>query len=57
MKRSAIVAAVFLVSAGMSASSYAQDKKSSTKGGGGQMTFFVTSEGSGKGAGRCWCAF
>ena len=35
MKLSAIVAAVFLVSTGMTASSYAQDKKSSTKGGGG----------------------
>jgi hypothetical protein len=50
MKLSAIVAALFLVSAGMTASSYAQDKKSSAKGGGSQMTFFVTSEGSGKGA-------
>jgi hypothetical protein len=49
MKLSAIVAAVFLVSAGMSAPSHAQDKKASGKGGGGQMTFFVTSEGSGKG--------
>src|ERR1043166_5665504 len=51
MKLSAIVAAAFLVSSGMTASSYAQDKKESAKkGGGGQMTFFVTSEGSGKGA-------
>ena len=51
MKRSAIVAAAFLVSAGMTASSYAQDKKDSAKkGGGGQMTFFVTSEGKGSGA-------
>jgi len=50
MKLSAIVAAVFLVSAGMTASSYAQDKKSSAKGGGGQMTFFVTSTGKGNGA-------
>ena len=50
MKLSAIVAAVFLVSTGMTASSYAQDKKSSAKGGGGQMTFFVTSAGNGKGA-------
>src|SRR3954464_12310063 len=50
MKLSAIVAALFLVSAGMTASSYAQDKKSSAKGGGGQMTFFVTSEGKGNGA-------
>src|SRR5262249_24816294 len=33
----------------MTASSYAQDKKQGSKGGGGQMTFFVTSEGSGKG--------
>ena len=49
MKLSAIVAALFLVSSGITASSYAQDKKQSSKGGGGQMTFFVTSEGSGKG--------
>src|SRR5262249_59802215 len=49
MKLSAIVAAAFLVSSGMTASSYAQDKKQGSKGGGGQMTFFVTSEGSGKG--------
>jgi hypothetical protein len=51
MKRSAIVAAAFLVSAGMTASSHAQDKKDSAKkGGGGQMTFFVTSAGKGNGA-------
>ncbi|MFL6571783.1 MAG: hypothetical protein ACJ8G4_08520 [Burkholderiales bacterium] len=50
MKLSAIVAALFLVSAGITAPSYAQDKKSSAKGGGSQMTFFVTSEGKGKGA-------
>jgi hypothetical protein len=51
MKRSAIVAAAFLVSAGMTASSYAQDKKDSAKkGSGGQMTFFVTSAGKGSGA-------
>ena len=51
MKRSAIVVAAFLVSAGMTASSYAQDKKDSAKkGSGGQMTFFVTSAGKGSGA-------
>jgi hypothetical protein len=51
MKRSAIVAAAFLVSAGMTASSHAQDKKDSAKkGGAGPMTFFVTSAGKGNGA-------
>jgi hypothetical protein len=52
MKLSAIVAAAFLVSAGMSAPLHAQDKKDSTakKGGGGDMTFFVTSKGKGSGA-------
>jgi hypothetical protein len=52
MKLSAVVAAAFLVSAGMSAPLHAQDKKDSTakKGGGGDMTFFVTSKGKGNGA-------
>jgi hypothetical protein len=53
MKLSAIVAAAFLVSAGMTASVHAQDKekgkdKAAQKGG--DMTFFVTSTGTGKGA-------
>jgi hypothetical protein len=51
MKLSAIVAAAFLVSAGMSAPLHAQDKKESAKkGGGGTMTFFITSKGKGNGA-------
>jgi hypothetical protein len=49
MKLSAIAAAMFLVSAGLSAPSYAQDK-GAKKGGGGDMTFFVTSKGKGSGA-------
>jgi hypothetical protein len=49
MKLSAIAAAMFLVSAGLSAPSYAQDK-GAKKGGGGDMTFFVTSKGKGNGA-------
>jgi len=49
MKLSAIVAA-FLASALVSAPLLAQDKaKAKAKGGGGPMTFFVTSVGSGKG--------
>jgi len=50
MKVSAIVAA-FLASALVSAPLYAQDKAKAkaAKGGGGPMTFFVTSVGSGKG--------
>jgi hypothetical protein len=47
MKLAAIVAAV-LVSAGMAAHVYAQDKKAAN--GGGDMTFFVTSAGKGNGA-------
>jgi hypothetical protein len=51
MKLSAVVAAAFLVSAGMNAPLHAQDKKDSAKkGGGGDMTFFVTSKGKGNGA-------
>jgi hypothetical protein len=52
MKLSAVVAAAFLVSAGLSASSYAQDKKdkAAKKGGGADLTFFVTSKGKGNGA-------
>jgi hypothetical protein len=49
MKLSAIVAAAFLVTAGLSAPLHAQDK-SAKKGGGGDMTFFVTSKGKGNGA-------
>ena len=51
MKVSTVVAA-FLVSAGMTLPVHAQDKekaKAAKKGGGGEMTFFVTSVGSGKG--------
>src|SRR5215470_8263667 len=47
MKLAAIVAA-FLVSAGMAAHVYAQDKKGAKDGG--DMTFFVTSAGKGNGA-------
>lgn len=54
MKLSAIVAAAFLVSAGMTLPVHAQDKaKGKDKGvqkGGGDMTFFVTSAGKGNGA-------
>jgi hypothetical protein len=51
MKVSAFVAAAFLVSAGMTAPAHAQDKaKAAKKGGGGDMTFFVTSVGKGNGA-------
>jgi hypothetical protein len=54
MKLSAIVAAAFLVSAGMALPVHAQDKaKGKDKGaqkGGGDMTFFVTSAGKGNGA-------
>jgi hypothetical protein len=51
MKLSIIVAAAFL-SVGMTAPSHAQDKKdkSAKKAGPGDMTFFVTSKGTGKGA-------
>jgi hypothetical protein len=50
MKISALVAAAFLVSAGVTA--HAQDKKdkAAKKSGPAEMTFFVTSAGSGKGA-------
>ena len=58
MKLSAIVAAAFLVTAGLSAPLHAQDKmdkskstdKAAKKGSGGDMTFFVTSKGKGNGA-------
>ena len=51
MKVSMVVAAAFLVSAGMTSPAQAQDKaKAQKKGGGGPMTFFITSAGSGKGA-------
>jgi hypothetical protein len=51
MNISTIVAAAFLVSAGMTAPAHAQDKaKAAKKGGGGDMTFFVTSAGKGSGA-------
>ena len=54
MKVSTLVAAAFLVSAGMTLPVHAQDKDKAKaapkKGGGGEMTFFVTSVGSGKGA-------
>ena len=49
MKLSAIAAALFLVSAGISVPSFAQDK-GAKKGGGGDMSFFVTSKGKGSGA-------
>jgi hypothetical protein len=44
------IAAAVLVSTGLAAQAYAQEKKAAKKAGGGDMTFFVTSEGSGKGA-------
>jgi hypothetical protein len=54
MKVSTVVAAAFLVSAGMALPVHAQDKDKAKaapkKGGGGEMTFFVTSVGTGKGA-------
>src|SRR5687768_658768 len=51
MKVSTVVAAAFLVSAGMMLPVHAQDKaKAAQKGGGGDMTFFVTSAGKGNGA-------
>ena len=55
MKLSTIVAAAFLVCAGMTAPLHAQDKtkgkaEGAKKGGAADMTFFVTSKGSGKGA-------
>src|SRR5712691_8906893 len=49
-KISTIVAAAFLVSAGMTAPAHAQDKAKGAKKGGGDMTFFVTSVGKGSGA-------
>ena len=51
MKVSTVVAAAFLVSAGMTPA-HAQDKAKAApkKAGGGEMTFFVTSAGTGKGA-------
>ena len=46
-----VVAAAFLVSAGMASPVHAQDKaKAAKKGGGADMTFFVTSVGKGNGA-------
>ena len=52
MKVSTVVAAAFLVSAGMTLPVHAQEKAKAAqkKGGGGEMTFFITSVGSGKGA-------
>jgi hypothetical protein len=52
MKLSAIVAAAFLVSAGMTAHAQdkAKDKDKAAQKGGGAMTFFVTSQGKGNGA-------
>jgi hypothetical protein len=52
MKVSTVVAAAFLISAGMTLPAHAQDKpkaKAAQKGGG-DMTFFVTSTGKGNGA-------
>jgi hypothetical protein len=46
-----VLAVVLLVSAGMTLPAFAQDKaKAAKKGGGGDMTFFVTSAGKGNGA-------
>jgi len=46
-----VLAIVLLVSAGMTLPAFAQDKaKAARKGGGGDMTFFVTSAGKGNGA-------
>jgi hypothetical protein len=52
MKLSAIVAAAFLVSAGITAHAQdkAKDKDKAAQKGGGAMTFFVTSQGKGNGA-------
>ena len=53
MKLSTVVAAAFLVSAGLALPAQAQDKpkaKAAAKKGGGDMTFFVTSKGKGNGA-------
>ena len=54
MRLSTIVAAAFLVSAGMTGPLQAQEKakgkEGAKKGGGGDMTFFVTSTGKGNGA-------
>jgi hypothetical protein len=50
MNISTMVAAAFLVSAGMTAPAHAQDKAKGAKKGGGDMTFFVTSVGKGNGA-------
>src|SRR5687768_2444670 len=53
MKLSMVVAAAFLVSAGLALPAHAQDKpkaKAPAKKGGGDMTFFVTSKGKGNGA-------
>jgi hypothetical protein len=54
MKVSTVVAAVFLVSAGLAAPAFAQDKAKAkakpAQKGGGDMTFFVTSAGKGNGA-------
>src|SRR5438105_8421517 len=49
-KISTIVAAAFLVSAGLTSPAHAQDKAKGAKKGGGDMTFFVTSTGKGNGA-------
>jgi hypothetical protein len=52
VKIAAFVATAFLISAGVTAPAHAQDKKAKAakKGGPADMTFFVTSAGSGKGA-------
>src|SRR6185436_12110996 len=52
LMRLSIAAAASLVSAGMTAPVYAQDKEKAkaAKKGGGEMTFFVTSTGKGNGA-------
>jgi hypothetical protein len=51
MKALTVVAAAFLVSAGMTFPAQAQEKaKAAKKDGGGDMTFFVTSAGKGNGA-------
>jgi hypothetical protein len=49
-KITAVVAAAFLVSAGMALTAQAQDKAKTVKKQGGDMTFFVTSAGKGNGA-------
>jgi hypothetical protein len=50
MKVSTVVAAAFLVSAGMTVPVHAQEKAKAAQKGGADMTFFVTSVGKGNGA-------